>query len=63
VLDEATSALDLANEIRIYEELANAATTLISVSHHTTLLKFHKQVLELAGNGEWQLRSATGYTG
>ena len=62
VLDEATSALDFANEIHIYEELANAATTLISVSHHTTLLKFHKQVLELAGNGEWQLRSATGYT-
>ncbi len=62
VLDEATSALDLANEERLYGELANAATTLISVSHHTTLLKFHKQVLVLAGNGEWQLRSATGYT-
>lgn len=63
VLDEATSALDLANEERLYGELAKAATTLISVSHHTTLLKFHKQVLELAGNGEWQLHSATGYTG
>jgi putative ATP-binding cassette transporter len=59
VLDEATSALDVANEERLYDELANAATTLVSVSHHTTLLKFHKQVLELAGNGEWQLRPAT----
>lgn len=63
VLDEATSALDLANEARIYEELATAATTLVSVSHHTTLLKFHKQVLELAGNGEWQLHSTAGYKG
>jgi putative ATP-binding cassette transporter len=63
VLDEATSALDLANEARIYDELANGATTLVSVSHHTTLLKFHTQVLELAGNGEWQLHSAAGYKG
>lgn len=62
VLDEATSALDRANEARLYEELANAATTLISVSHHTTLLKFHKQVLDLAGNGRWKLCSATDYT-
>lgn len=63
VLDEATSALDLANEERLYAELASGDTTLISVSHHTTLLKFHKQVLELGGNGEWQLRPATGYAG
>jgi putative ATP-binding cassette transporter len=63
VLDEATSALDLANEAHLYEELAATATTLISVSHHTTLLKFHKQVLELAGNGEWQLHPTAGYRG
>jgi putative ATP-binding cassette transporter len=63
VMDEATSALDLANEVHIYDELATTETTLVSVSHHTTLLKFHKQVLELAGNGEWQLHSTAGYKG
>jgi putative ATP-binding cassette transporter len=61
VLDEATSALDAANEERLYAELATAATTLVSVSHRGTLLKFHTQVLELAGNGEWRLRPAAEY--
>ncbi|MBI4756880.1 MAG: ABC transporter ATP-binding protein/permease [Betaproteobacteria bacterium] len=60
VLDEATSALDVANEESLYRELAAAGTTLISVSHRSAVLKFHRQVLELAGDGEWRLRPAAG---
>ena len=57
VLDEATSALDAANESALYQALAAAGTTLVSVSHRDTLLKFHPQVLELTGEGAWKLKS------
>jgi len=58
VLDEATSALDIANEERLYRELVAVGTTLVSISHRGSLVKFHRQVLELAGDGTWQLRPA-----
>jgi putative ATP-binding cassette transporter len=58
ILDEATSALDIANEEHLYRELAAAGTTPISVTHHETLRQYHHQMLELAGDGEWQLRPA-----
>ena len=63
MLDEATSALDIANE-EIPLSVAGAAsrTTMVSVSHRATILKFHKQVLELAGDGAWQLHPAQGYS-
>lgn len=60
VLDEATSALDIANEESIYRELAATGTTLVSVSHRNAILRFHKQVVELGGEGVWQLRPAAG---
>lgn len=59
ILDEATSALDPANEESLYRELVQVGTTLISVSHHDAILKFHKHVLELAGDGEWRLRAVS----
>lgn len=58
VLDEATSALDATNEEHIYRLLSETNTTLISVSHHSTLLKFHSQTLELNGDGTWELNAA-----
>jgi putative ATP-binding cassette transporter len=61
MLDEATSALDVGNEEILYRELAATATTPVSVSHHPTLLKFHRQVLELTGNGTWRLHRAEDY--
>lgn len=61
MLDEATSALDVGNEEILYRELAATATTPVSVSHHPTLLKFHRQVLELTGNGAWRLHRAEDY--
>jgi putative ATP-binding cassette transporter len=58
ILDEATSALDAANEEHLYRELIAAGTTPISVSHHAGLRKFHRQVLELDGEGRWKLQPA-----
>jgi len=58
VLDEATSALDAGNEAALYRELTASGTTLVSVSHRDTLRQFHPQVLELSGEGAWQLRAA-----
>ncbi len=61
ILDEATSALDLSNERWLYEQLMDGHTTLISVGHRSTLLIYHRQVLELDGNGGWQAKAAQGY--
>ena len=56
VLDEATSALDAANEENLYRQLAATETTLVSVAHRPALHRYHRQVLELDGEGGWQLR-------
>jgi len=61
ILDEATSALDLANERRLYEQLLDSQTTLISVGHRSTLLAYHQQVLELRGDGDWYVCLARDY--
>jgi len=61
ILDEATSALDIANEDSLYQQLAGSGTTLISVGHRPSILKYHPQVLELTGDGGWQLHAAADY--
>ena len=60
MLDEATSALDGDNEAALYGQI-EASTTLVSVSHRATILKYHRQVLELGAQGSWRLCSAAGY--
>ncbi len=55
ILDEATSALDQANEEMLYEQLEGTDTTLISVTHHPAVLQYHRQVLQLLGEGKWKL--------
>lgn len=61
ILDEATSALDIDNEDNLYRQLAGSATTLVSVGHRPSILKYHPQVLELDGNGGWHLYAADDY--
>ena len=61
MLDEATSALDIANEDSLYRLLAASATTLISVGHRSSILKYHPHVLELSGDGTWRLYAAADY--
>jgi putative ATP-binding cassette transporter len=61
ILDEATSALDVANEESLYAALAASETTMVSVGHRPSILKFHPQVLELTGDGGWKLYAAEDY--
>ena len=61
ILDEATSALDIPNEEHLYRQLAEIATTVVSVGHRSTILKFHAQVLELTGDGGWQAHQVADY--
>jgi putative ATP-binding cassette transporter len=58
ILDEATSALDSKNEDLLYQKLLDCGVTLISVSHRLNILKFHKHVLNLVGDGCWQVSLA-----
>lgn len=55
ILDEATSALDSKNEDMLYQKLLDSGATLLSVSHRLNILKFHKHVLNLIGDGRWQV--------
>lgn len=55
ILDEATSALDTKNEEALYQLLLDSGATLVSVSHRLNLVKFHKHVLELSGDGSWSV--------
>ncbi len=61
ILDEATSALDIANEDSLYRQLAASATTMVSVGHRPSILKYHPQVLELSGDGGWRVYAADDY--
>ena len=61
MLDEATSALDARNEERLYELLSATRTTFVSVSHHDSIQKYHHSVLELFGDGTWQLQPTRQY--
>jgi putative ATP-binding cassette transporter len=62
VLDEATSALDVENEERLYAQLKATSSTIVSVAHRSTLIKHHKHVLEVVGDGTWRLGEAKDYT-
>lgn len=61
ILDEATSALDSGSEAALYERLRDSGTTLISVAHRAAVLRHHTHVLQLTGEGAWQLHEASSY--
>ncbi len=61
VLDEATSALDADNEAHLYETLRKLGITLVSVTHHPGLLKYHRRVLTITGDGTWTLADTDDY--
>ncbi|KLO25361.1 multidrug ABC transporter ATP-binding protein [Mycolicibacter heraklionensis] len=56
-LDESTSALDEGLELTLYQLLRTELpdTILVSVSHRHTVRQHHKHVLELLGQGRWDL--------
>jgi putative ATP-binding cassette transporter len=57
-LDEATSALDEGLEFALYQQLRTALPdcVVVSVSHRPTVEQHHDHVLELLGEGRWELR-------
>jgi putative ATP-binding cassette transporter len=61
ILDEATSALDSANEAALYQRLRATGATLVSIAHRPAVLQHHTQVLELKGEGAWQLHAAEAF--
>ncbi len=56
-LDEASSAMDEGLEHAMYQLLRQSLpeAILVSVGHRSSLLGFHKQELELLGEGRWRL--------
>ena len=61
ILDEATSALDSANEAALYERLRATGMALVSIAHRPAVLRHHTQVLQLKGDGAWQLVAAADF--
>jgi putative ATP-binding cassette transporter len=57
-LDESTSALDEGLEFALYQMLRSELPEciVVSVSHRRTVEQHHHHLLELLGEGEWQLR-------
>ena len=62
MLDEATSALDAENEARLYEALIATGITPVSVSHRAGILRFHRHVLWLPGEGRWERHEAAAWS-
>ncbi len=58
ILDEATSALDTENEESLYQQLHESGATLVSVSHRLNIVKYHRHVLDLGGDGTWSVLPA-----
>jgi vitamin B12/bleomycin/antimicrobial peptide transport system ATP-binding/permease protein len=61
ILDEATSAMDIATEQAMYEQLAAACASYVSVGHRPQLAKYHTHVLMWQAPGEWRLMEAAEY--
>lgn len=54
-LDEATSALDVENEKLMYQLLSRLGIPYLSSGHRPTLLRFHRNVLQLSSDHSWRL--------
>ena len=54
-LDEATSALDVPNEQSMYKLLKKRGIPFLSCGHRPTLLKFHRNILQLSADQGWKV--------
>jgi putative ATP-binding cassette transporter len=57
-LDEATSALDGEDEERLYHRLRASGIRFISSGHRPTLLRYHRNLLELSGPDLWKVSAS-----
>jgi putative ATP-binding cassette transporter len=55
-LDDPAGSLDVAGVTRAYEALARSPITFGSVAGHFDLQRYHDLVLQLRGDGSWQVR-------
>lgn len=53
ILDECTSSLSLDVEEKLYTQAKKMGITLFTVSHRTSLFKYHEYILKFDGRGEW----------
>jgi len=56
-LDEATTAIDPKTESYLYGLLSRFAKVIVSIGHRSNLSKFHTQVIELLGDGNYKLEN------
>ncbi|OLL21757.1 ATP-binding cassette sub-family D member 2 [Neolecta irregularis DAH-3] len=56
VLDEATSAVSSDVEGILYEKAKEFGITLLTISHRPGLVKYHKYLLKLDGEGIWEIQ-------
>ena len=54
-LDEGSSALDETNEKTLYDLLRNLACSYVSVGHRSKLREYHDFLLQITGDGKWEL--------
>ncbi|KAI8367703.1 ATP-binding cassette sub-family D member 4-like protein [Radiomyces spectabilis] len=54
-LDEAMSGMDNATEAYLYRLIIDMGVTVISVSHHRDMIQFHRQLVEMDGQGGYQI--------
>lgn len=58
-LDEATSALDVPNERLMYALLGEHHIPFLSSGHRPTLLKFHRNLLQLSADHSWKVEPSS----
>mmetsp|Transcript_79607 Transcript_79607/g.200226 ORF Transcript_79607/g.200226 Transcript_79607/m.200226 type:complete len:638 (+) Transcript_79607:3-1916(+) len=61
LLDEATSALDLELENKMYGKLRQMGSTIISIAHRPSVLKFHTHVLQVSPGSDGKVGTCTLY--
>ncbi|MEL6929677.1 MAG: hypothetical protein AAFO95_13695, partial [Cyanobacteria bacterium J06600_6] len=49
------------NEKMLYQKLQQSDTTVVSVGHRPSMLRYHQQVLQLTGQSQWQVSSIEDY--
>ncbi|KAI0566968.1 ABC transporter [Gracilaria domingensis] len=55
VLDECTAAVSADGEVALYQAMADAGITLLSVAHRKAVMKFHELAVIMDGAGEWRV--------
>lgn len=61
MIDEASNAMEAENEKLLFTLFKTLGTTYLSAGNGADLVKYHSYVLEIRGDGTWELKSAANY--